>query len=180
MKNYNFKYLGKLDTKNIKQIVLNISKEEWEKFDFRQKTHDVHKETRTVPIIFDIDSRSKNPTYLKNSKNYKKELDYLNDLFKNEFGDGFIIRAILVKLKSNSSISPHIDSGYSISISNRMHIPIITNDKVLFQVGEDIKILKEGEIWEINNIGKKHSVKNDSNEDRVHLIVDWTNYDRLL
>ena len=55
-----------------------------------------------------------------------------------------------------------------------MHIPIITNEKVFFQVGDEIKIFKEGEIWKINNTGKSHSVVNNSNEDRVHLIVDWT------
>ena len=33
--------------------------------------------------------------------------------------------------------------------------------------------MKEGEIWQINNSGKQHSVVNTSKLDRVHLIVDW-------
>jgi aspartyl/asparaginyl beta-hydroxylase (cupin superfamily) len=179
MKDYNFKYLGNLNIKNIKKNVLDIPEEEWNKFEFRQKTYEVHKNTRTIPIIFDIDSRSTNPTYLSNSELYKEELNYLKNLFLNKLGNGFIIRAILVKLKNNSLINPHIDSGHSLSISNRMHIPVITNEKVFFQVGDEIKIFKEGEIWEINNTGKLHSVENNSNEDRVHLIIDWTKYDRL-
>jgi len=31
--------------------------------------------------------------------------------------------------------------------------------------------LKEGHVYEINN-GRTHSVKNESNEERVHLIID--------
>tara|TARA_R110000822_G_C15046185_1_gene465885 strand:- start:40 stop:567 length:528 start_codon:yes stop_codon:yes gene_type:complete len=173
MEDYNFKYLGNFNIKNIKKKVLDIPEEEWNKFEFRQKTYEVHKNTRTIPMIFDMDFRSTNPTYLSNSELYKEELIYLKNLFLNKLGNGFIIRAILVKLKNKSLIDPHIDSKHILSICNRMHIPIITNEKVFFQVGDEIKIFKEGEIWEINNTGKIHSVVNNSNEDRVHLIIDW-------
>ena len=54
-----------------------------------------------------------------------------------------------------------------------MHIPIITNKKVYFSVGEEKKNLKSGEMWEINNSKKSHAVKNNSKEDRIHLIIDW-------
>ena len=30
-----------------------------------------------------------------------------------------------------------------------------------------------GELWEINNDKKKHSVDNFGDNDRIHLIVDW-------
>lgn len=175
----NFKYLGQLNIKDIKKNILNISNDKWDEFDFRQKTYDVHRFTKTIPIIFDIDDRTENPTYLEISKNYKKELNYLNNLFENKLGKGFIISSLLVKLLANSKIGLHIDSGESISKASRMHIPIITNDNVYFQVGEEIRNLKEGEIWEINNTGKQHAVQNDSKYDRVHLIVDWITYDRL-
>ena len=33
--------------------------------------------------------------------------------------------------------------------------------------------MKEGEIWEINNNEKKHSVENDGTEDRIHLLIDF-------
>ena len=28
-------------------------------------------------------------------------------------------------------------------------------------------------MWEINNTNKIHSVENNSNQDRIHLIIDW-------
>jgi aspartyl/asparaginyl beta-hydroxylase (cupin superfamily) len=57
--------------------------------------------------------------------------------------------------------------------SKRTHIPIITNSEVTFIVGGETKYLKEGEIWEIDN-SKEHSVNNNSNVDRIHLIMDYT------
>ena len=30
-------------------------KDDWDKYDFRQKTFDVHKDTKTIPIIYDED-----------------------------------------------------------------------------------------------------------------------------
>ena len=53
----------------------------------------------------------------------------------------------------------------------RTHIPIITNSEVTFTVGGETKFLKEGEIWEINNT-KEHSVDNNSDIDRIHLLID--------
>ena len=32
---------------------------------------------------------------------------------------------------------------------------------------------KEGEIWEINNGNKEHGVVNNSDVDRIHMIVDY-------
>jgi aspartyl/asparaginyl beta-hydroxylase (cupin superfamily) len=58
---------------------------------------------------------------------------------------------------------------------NRVHIPIITNKDVFFKIEDQIKQLKEGEMWEINNSERLHSVENNSNKDRIHLIIDWIN-----
>jgi hypothetical protein len=33
--------------------------------------------------------------------------------------------------------------------------------------------MKVGEIWEMNNDKLSHSVVNDGDEDRIHLIIDW-------
>ena len=116
-----------------------------------------------------------NPTYLKHSLQFTDFLEKIKNLYIEKFGNGFIIRAILVKLKANSNIDRHIDESTSLDICHRTHIPIITNKYVLFEIDNEIKNLKEGEIWEINNTQKNHSVENYSNQDRIHLIVDWIN-----
>jgi hypothetical protein len=171
----NFNYIGKIKINNIKNIVNSFNNELWDNFNFRQKTFEVHKETKTIPLIFDTDFRLNNPTYLSEYEIFKNEFKLLKNKLTKIYGKGFIIRAILVMLKSNSKIDRHIDSGESLSVCHRVHIPIITNKNVLFEIDNEIKNLKEGEMWEINNSEKIHSVVNNSDTDRIHLIVDWIN-----
>ncbi len=171
----NFKYIGKIKIKSFKDKINNFNDKLWDDFDFRQKTFKVHKETKTIPLIFDTDFRLSNPTYLYQYEIFKDEFKIINSKLKKIYGKGFIIRAILVLLKSNSKIDKHIDTGKSLSICHRVHIPIITKKDVLFEIDNEIKNLKEGEMWEINNSEKIHSVINNSDINRVHLIVDWIN-----
>ena len=171
----NFNYIGKIKINNIKNIVNSFNNKLWNNFSFRQKTFEVHKETKTIPLIFDTDFRLKDPTYLNEYEIFKNEFKLLKNKLTKIYGKGFIIRAILVMLKSNSKIDRHIDSGESLSVCHRVHIPIITNKNVLFEIDNEIKNLKEGEMWEINNSEKIHSVVNNSDTDRIHLIVDWIN-----
>jgi quercetin dioxygenase-like cupin family protein len=50
----------------------------------------------------------------------------------------------------------------------------VTDDEVIFTVGGEERNIKEGEIFEIDNSNKLHSVINNSEEiDRVHLLADW-------
>ena len=51
--------------------------------------------------------------------------------------------------------------------------------KAIVKVGECLKYLKEGEIWEIDNT-KEHSVTNNSNIDRIHLLIDYKIYDKKI
>lgn len=169
----NFNYIGKISVKELKKNIKKISETEWKEFDWRQKTFAVHKKTQTIPLIFDMDFRENNLTYWKYYNITETFLKQFKDKFEKNISKGYVVRALLVKLKANSNILPHTDNIKTLDKNNRFHIPIITNKKVLFTVGDEIKNLKEGEVWEINNGQKQHSVINNSNEDRIHLIIDW-------
>ena len=145
----------------------------WDVDTSRQNEHHVHRFTKTIPLIFDKDFRSENPSHLKDFKKVKNSIETLTDILKETYGDGFLIRAILVKLNKNSSIDTHIDTGASLTSCKRVHIPIVTNKDVKFVVaGEEVNMAR-GEMWEINNSGKQHSVSNRGDYDRIHLILDW-------
>ena len=167
----NFNYIGKTNVNTLVDKVKKIT--EWDKYTFRQKTYDVHKYTKTIPLIFDEDFRHKNPTYRFGYKLCENEINKFKNIFLKKFGKGYIIRAILVNLEAEKNIPNHIDNSPSLDICKRIHIPIITNNKVFFSVGEERMNLKKGEMWEINNTKKIHSVENNSKFDRVHLIIDW-------
>jgi hypothetical protein len=170
---FNFKFVGNADVAEFQNKLLVITDEIWNEFTYRQDTFEVHDKTLTVPLIFSEDFESENVKYQKYFNHFGDELLKLSSIFREKHGFGYITRAILVNLKANSTIPPHVDSGESLHACHRMHIPLITNEHCQFSVGKDTINMKTGEIWEINNTNKVHSVDNLGNADRIHLIVDW-------
>lgn len=181
-----FRKLGTHDISAIRERILRFTHEEWNEEDWRQKHYDVHKYTHTISLIFDRDYRHKNPTIWPRYEQFKEVLEpiiqkinvYYNrnikyQRLKRKHGNGYVIRINIVKLDaSGGDIAPHVDNLYTLSHSHRIHIPIITNDKVDFLIGDEVKNLKEGEIWEVNN-RQMHSVVNNGDHSRVHIIIDW-------
>ena len=106
---------------------------------------------------------------MSSNENLIKQIDPIKQYLEKQV-DGTVARILIVKLGSESSIDRHVDSGDYLETSRRFHIPLITNESVIFEVDGDKKHLRSGEIWQINNM-KPHSVENKRGE-RVHLIID--------
>ena len=83
-----------------------------------------------------------------------------------------IKNAIFVLLPGNKRINPHTDAGPLLEKLIRVHVPIITNDDVIFNIDGNKKNMKAGEVWVINNL-KTHSVANNGDAARIHLIFDY-------
>ena len=164
---------GNFDVSNIINI-LNNNIFDWDEFNFRQKNFKSHEQTKTIPLLFHLKLSSYDIIPTKHYELFKEELIILEKILNDNIGKkGHIFRALLVNLISNGKIKKHIDNGVALVEPKRIHIPIITNDKCFFSVGDETKNLKVGEIWEINNGLKLHSVSNEGDEDRIHLIVDY-------
>ena len=80
-------------------------------------------------------------------------------------------KVTLIKLLDNKNVLPHRDYGDYLGFVRRFHIPIVTNKDVLFGIETTLQHMAVGECWEINN-SKIHFVKNNSNETRIHLLID--------
>ena len=181
----NFFHIGNLDIAELKELVLNLTEEQWGSFSLRQKRYEVHQDTQTIGLVYDPDFRHSHPTRLPTLEIFEsalrpvlwmaadhfEETETAKELIK-ENGAGYFIRASLVRLKAGCSIAEHQDLNYSLTHSHRIHLPIITNDQVRFTVGDETINMQEGQLFEVNN-RRKHSVHNDSAEDRVHLILDY-------
>lgn len=78
----------------------------------------------------------------------------------------------LMNLPPGGKINTHIDheSGYEDGYF-RIHIPVITNDKVYFILNDKRVIMKSGEVW-YTNVNLPHSVENRGTTNRVHLVID--------
>lgn len=160
------------DIKPLLQKLAKIPAKTWN-LSGREKTYDAHKQTQSLLLIHDDDFRHYNPTYRDLYQKFKKELqpfiDFIADYHQH---DGFIGRILIAKLRAGGKIGTHADGLYSLIKCNRIHIPLITNDKAIFTIGGEEKVLGAGEMWEINN-ATLHAVDNQSKQDRVHLIIDW-------
>lgn len=181
----NFRHLGSVDIDALRQQVSMLTEEQWSAYALRQSRYEVHRDTETIGLVFDPDFRHSHPTRL-------PALDIFHDglypaltlvarhfetsaqgpALTKEYGLGYFIRATLVRLRAGGSIDPHQDNNFSLAHSHRVHLPVVTNDKVLFTVGRETMALPAGELYEINN-RRKHSVRNGSNEARVHVILDF-------
>ena len=87
--------------------------------------------------------------------------------------------ARFLKLGAGSEIREHRDYklGYEDGVA-RLHIPVLTNPKVDFLLDGSPVVMLPGEVWYLN-FNLKHSVRNKSSADRVHLVIDCTVNDWL-
>ncbi len=162
-----FKFYSKI---NVPELPENVN---WNEYTFRQKTHEVHSQTKTIPLIWD--------EKLKGEIIYHRWYSYFEDFLSTlPLGLGYIQSAILIKLPAGKCIPSHIDSAPFFKKYSRIHIPVTTNDECFFTVGDETKNLKVGEIWEIDNDNQYHSVVNGGTTDRIHLLIDFFRYPDLI
>ena len=97
-------------------------------------------------------------------------------------------RVRLMKLNAHTKIDKHTDRVDKEFLDEdepllRLHLPIKTNDKVVFSIwngkSKESKILETNQLYFVD-VTKPHSVVNNSNEDRIHLVLDcYDNADLL-
>lgn len=169
--NFNFKYYGEYDVSTLKSLI-ESNDLDWDGYTFRQTHRKGQQDTKTVPLIWGEDFN--HVTKRKDFDIFETELNKISDYIKKINGDGRITTALLINLPKNKKILPHIDSGDEHFFkTNRIHIPIITNDMCQFTVSNEMIHMKEGQMWEINNSFKTHSVDNNGDTDRIHLLIDF-------
>ena len=169
--NYNFKYYGQIDVSNISNLITNTQLN-WDEYTYRQTDRYGQSDTKTIPLLWS--ENFVNNTTWKFYEIFQNSLIEIENNLISLLGDGKIEIALLINLPKNKKILPHIDSG-SIHFfkTKRIHIPITTNNNCNFIVGDEMVQMKKGEIWEIDNANKVHSVINNGDTDRIHLLIDY-------
>jgi hypothetical protein len=163
--NFNFRYISRYEYFDaLKELVLKLGDEDWRYFKDRNTI--ASQNAYTMPIIYPPKS-----IFSEQSHRHTSMFSEHIKLIENQLG-ATVNRAILTRLPAGNSISRHKDTGDFLKKNNRVHLPITTNTFCTFTVGDEIEHIPEGEFWEINNTGKYHSVVNDGDFDRIHLIVD--------
>lgn len=91
--------------------------------------------------------------------------------FLEAYVDGVVVHAEIISMNPKSRIRIHKDRGDMLYVARRFHAPLKTNSETFFIVDDETFYLSEGFLYELNNI-KYHGVRNNSNEARIHLIID--------
>jgi Aspartyl/Asparaginyl beta-hydroxylase len=176
----NFKYLGKIDPQPMIDAIGKIDEVDWGADTFRQTAYKAyHHATQAIQLIYDKDFRHFNGTQHKYwyDLNMEELIKPVTDLCRQAYGDGYIARAMFVKLYAGKNVERHIDVGGSYSLSHRVHVTLIgEDDKIIYNVRDEDKFFKIGEVWELNDL-VEHEVRNQSQSDRINLIMDYATLD---
>lgn len=93
------------------------------------------------------------------------------------YANGVFPRVMLARMAAGGEIKPHRDANAAAKWPHKIHVPLLTNEKVTFYVDGVGYHLPEGEAAEVNNMGV-HAVKNDGDSDRIHLIFEYYDADQ--
>lgn len=170
---FNFKRHGSFNIDAIKSHIANFV-DEWFIDISRQLQYANHKDTESYFIYKSDLTWSKGNEFAYEQKSQDDVLVQLVEPIVKTLEDihnGIRGNVLLIKLKSKQNIPSHFDDGDYLIYSRRHHVPIITSNDTMFGVGLESINMAEGDCWEINNT-RLHSVKNNSDIDRVHLLVD--------
>lgn len=88
------------------------------------------------------------------------------------YSAGRTARIMLARLAAGKAVARHVDKSPSAEVPHKIHIPVVTNPAVRFLIDQGEYVLERGRAYEVNN-RRPHEVRNDSSEDRVHLIFDY-------
>lgn len=80
-------------------------------------------------------------------------------------------RSRLMRLSGMAEVTPHVDINYYWRERMRVHVPIVTQPTVRFQVADAEINMAEGECW-IFDTWSRHCVINDASRARIHLVAD--------
>ena len=69
-------------------------------------------------------------------------------------------------------IKPHIDANPAAKWPHKIHVPLQTNERVVFFCGGAERYFPVGEAVEVSNLGP-HWVRNEGDTDRIHLIFEY-------
>ena len=161
------KHLFDYDVSTIKKELSKVTIEDWQFNKLRQEAFkDGHGDTESIIFIF-----GSAPHKVTTPKSFNDAVRDAAEKIRKHFGDNAkIMTLMVVKLLAKKQIPEHCDGG-TLTQLHRCHLPIITHKDCEFYINKKKFPFTKGKVFELNNV-MQHSVVNNSNVDRVHLICD--------
>jgi hypothetical protein len=147
----------------------------WDIDKFRQTKHEVHRHTHS--IVFE----SLRNGWVPGQQIVIEKQDYAPPVLAEAaytcarkieaYYSGKIVRLVLAELAPRGVIVVHRDHGAGLVLVHRCHLPVVTNPDVQFFIDMIPHRLEAGVAYEFDNT-RRHSVENNSDERRIHLLCD--------
>jgi len=80
-------------------------------------------------------------------------------------------RSRLMRIDREAEVTPHVDAAHYWWERVRVHVPVITDPSVRFEVGGATVHLAAGEVWAVDT-WRRHRVMNPGLRSRIHLVID--------
>ena len=171
------------DYQGILEILKTVSDDEWNRDtvvrNSKEKVGNTNLDTRALLLKYKSTAAT-GPGFVDYEKNdvetlnkLKPFLDVIISDAKNFYGyENLKLTCVLfTELKKGGIIPEHSDSGPMLTTNHRIHIPILSDPAVKFTLDHKEYYLEPGHGYEINN-QLVHDVRNESNIDRIHMIID--------
>ena len=109
--------------------------------------------------------------------NILKKCNYIQKILDSLNTEIYLVR--IMKLKIDGYIAPHVDKLIDNKNVIRCQIPIITDEKVDFVIDNKKYKMDAGNLYFINVGEKIHWVKNNSDKERITLVIDMKPSDKI-
>jgi hypothetical protein len=168
-----FVALGRYDIGPLKARLAAEPESSWTSAVAVQRGNWPHRDARHIALANDLDGRHHQATIFPRYAEYKDLITPLLRTIASRLNRGKnVMRLQFAWLGAGSVIAPHRDTSVTLVYSHRVHIPIATNDQVIFECGDESVNMPEGEIWTFDNT-LRHAVYNKGDTPRIHLIADF-------
>lgn len=157
-------------TPNKELLEYDYSTIDWTKDTTRQRTHPNHQDTLTFPIIksaFTLDAEIEH--FNRDTAIYLLVMQEVNKL--EFFFNAKVRTAVLAGVIPDGVIPTHKDESILFHKAHRCHLPLVTSAKASFIIDDISYNFEQGTWFEIDN-RRQHSVINNCDFIRVHLLVD--------
>lgn len=169
-----FQFIGNMPQfENLLKSVASLTQEDWLGYKERKATGGAAAgNTDTIPLMYDSKYRLNSAVLHENYERFSVYIDEVVLSTKQHIGEVKVQQAMLARLRAGTVIPKHRDTGPLTAKTHRIHVPVITNEQCIFTIDDESKNLKPGQIWIVDNVGRRHGVTNNGDVDRVHLIID--------
>jgi hypothetical protein len=167
--------LGQVDCLRLIERVKTTHESAWYLDNRRQDDYEVHVETQSIILVFFTGWPEVQVSHAGGWKDFGDlVMPIMQTIVAKHYpAGGMVLRVVLARLLPQCRIHLHYDRHPSFSVAHRIHVPLLVNPDVEFIVGTERLALQAGHAFELNN-AMPHSVANNGDTPRVHLIFDYS------